>query len=304
MRQFKIAKDIKTVRSNNFQRYTNEMSRFEIMSADQEAEVAHRARQGDQAAIEKLVKSNLRFVISVAKSYAGGNPTKLDDLINEGNLGLVEAAQDYDPSTGFKFISYAVWHIRKNMLKYLTDNSRVVRLPQNKVQGLQKMRRLETELASQLDRDPTEDEIIEKYLEIEIEAGRLSSKPSAEAVKSLKLSMMADLKSSNLEGGGSDDPDDDFGPISYLNGDPLGTDHRVNHESSIKFLHRQLRHLNPIEKDIVLSYHGIGKSQESLGAIADRYECSSERIRQRYGKAIKRLKGVVNQTGLSLHEVL
>jgi RNA polymerase primary sigma factor len=304
MRQFKIIADQKTVRSSNFQRYTNEVTKTDIMSPQEEAEVAWKAREGDQAAIERLVKANLRFVISVAKSYAGGSTVKLDDLINEGNMGLVEAAHDFDPTTGFKFISYAVWHVRKNMLKYLTDSSRVVRLPQNKVQSLHKMRRIEAELASELGRDATEEEVIDAFLTRELEAGRITSIPGTEAIKSLKQSISADKRAASLEGNPNDDPDDKFGPINVINGDPLGTDHKVNRESSIKFLDRQLGRLNGIERDIVLSYHGIGKSQESLGAIADRYECSSERIRQRYKKSIKKLQIGVRESGLQLSDVL
>jgi RNA polymerase primary sigma factor len=304
MRQFKIDESRKTVRSDNFQRYTVDVNRYTVLTPDEEVEVARRARVGDPRAIETLVQANLRFVISVAKAYAGGSGDKLNDLINEGNLGLVEAAHDFDPSTGFKFISYAVWHVRKNMLKYLTNNSRTVRLPQNRVQALQKMKGIENELACELGRDPQDWEIFARYEEIEILEGRISSPLKPEQIESLKAAGRADVRVSSLDGPSTDDPDDQFGPINVINGDPLGTDWDVTHNSATQFLARQISRLSPIEKDIVVSYHGIGRTAETFTSLAERWGYSTESVRQKYKKALKKMQAGVRRSGMQLDEVI
>ncbi len=304
MRQLKIDESRKTVRSDNFQRYTVEINRYEVLTPDQEVEVARQARAGDPDAIETLVQANLRFVISVAKVYAGNNGDRLNDLINEGNLGLVEAAKIFDPSTGFKFISYAVWHIRKNMLKYLTNNSRTVRVPQNRVNDLSKLKRIENELACRLGRDPQDWEIFEEYEKQEMTSGKIGGPLKKNQISSLKCATLADSRPSNLEGPQADDPADRFGPINQINGDPLGTDWNLTQDSVNRFLIRQIARLDSMERDIVVSFHGIGQPQETLISIAHRLEYSTESIRQKLKKAIRKMQIGVRQSGVQLDEVL
>jgi len=304
MRQFKIDENRKTVRSDNFQRYTVDVNRYDVLTPDQEVEVARRARAGDPKAIETLVQANLRFVISVAKAYAGGSGDKLNDLINEGNLGLVEAAQDFDPSTGFKFISYAVWHVRKNMLKYLTNNSRTVRVPQNRVNDLNKLKKIENELSCRLGRDAQDWEIFEEYEKQEMGSGRISGPLKEEQINGLKHAIRADLRPSSMEGPSVDDSEDQFGPINVINGDPLGTDWSLTQDSANSFLMRQIARLDSMERDIVVSFHGIGRPQETLSAIAHRFGYSPESVRQKLKKAMKKMQVGVRRSGVQLDEVI
>jgi RNA polymerase primary sigma factor len=303
MRQFKIEERF-TQRSNNFQRYTADVNQHSIMSPDEEAEVAWRARQGDQAAMEKLVNSNLRFVISVAKQYAAGRADRMDDLINEGNLGLIEAAQDFDPSTGFKFISYAVWHVRKNILKYLSDNTRTVRLPQNRVQSLNKMKRIESDLANELERDPHDWEILDRFFEEEVRSGRLGGMPGDSTVAGMKDAMRAGQRAANLEGPSLDDSESDWGPIHTINADPEGTDHIARREDARVFLDDQINELSPIEQDIVRSIHGIGRPAETIRTLAETWGYSPESIRQKHKKALKKMKLKIRMSRLTLEDVL
>lgn len=304
MRQFKIDENRKTFRSDSFGRYAVDVNRYPILTPDKEFEVACQARAGDPKAIDTLVNANLRFVISVAKAYAGGSGDKLNDLINEGNLGLVEAAQDFDPSTGFKFISYAVWHVRKNMLKYLTDNSRTMRLPQNRVQALQKMKGIEDKLAFELGRDPQDWEIFARYEEIEIREGRINGPLKPEQIESLKAASRAGIRASSLDGPSTDDPSDQFGPINVINGDPLGADWDVTHDSATQFLARQISRLSIIEKEIVTSYHGIGRTAETFSSLAERWGYSTENIRQKYKKAMRKMQVNVRRSGVKIDEVI
>lgn len=287
MREFKISTRY-TVRTDSLSRYMTEVSRYEALTPSQEAELAVLAREGDVLAKEKLITSNLRFVISVAKMYAGRDSTKMEDLITEGNMGLLEAAEGFDPTTGFKFISYAVWFIRKNMLKYLTDNSRQIRVPSNQVVTISKINQLESAMAQELQRDPTIDELFDAYLE--------TVDPDAK-IESIKMAMVANHAPTPMDGWGTDsDVDGDWGPINTINGDPDGTDHLMITGSTNEVIEMYLNKLTPIQKDIVAMRLGLlGYDPHSFKQIANKFgDFTSETIRQRYTKAIRKLKIIMN----------
>lgn len=303
MRRFKIESRY-TQRSSNFQRYTAEVNQHDIMSPEEEAKVALRARNGDRAALEKLVNSNLRFVISVAKQYAAGRSKDMDDLINEGNLGLVEAAQEFDPSTGFKFITYAVWHIRKNMIRYLTNDSRMIRLPNNQVQSLNKMKRIESDLANELDRDPQDWEILDRLFEEEVKSGNLAKMPGDSTVAGVKDAMAVGYGVANLEDPILDGPDSDLSLIQTINADPDGTDHIARREDIRLFLDDQINELSPIEQDIVRSIHGIGQPIKTLRDLGETWGYTSESIRQKHQIALKKMRNRVRKSKISREDVI
>lgn len=296
MRQFKISEKY-TARNENLNRYMEEVSKIEMLSPDEEFKIATRVRQGDKEAISHLVRANLRFVISVAKGYSSGDVSKLSDLINEGNIGLVEAAESFDPTTGFKFISYAVWHIRKNMMKYMTDSSRTIRIPQNKSTALHQMKEIESRLSNELERQPTPEEIVEVFV---------NTSPSMKDVKDLENSSsnLIDLfsgitaKPLSLEGN-PDDPETEYGPINYLDGDLDGTDSLINNWSTNELLSLLLSQLTSREREVILCRFGIGKAvPESRQSIAARMEVSSETIRHWEIKIINKLSRISNRSQL------
>lgn len=287
MRQFKISENY-TARNENLNRYMEEVSKIEMLTPDEEFKIATRVRQGDRDAATRLVRSNLRFVISVAKGYSSGDVNKLSDLINEGNIGLVEAAESFDPTTGFKFITYAVWHIRKNMMKYLVDSSRTIRIPQNKSTALNQMKEIESRLSNELERQPTPEEIVEVFVK---------TSPSMKDVKDLENSSngLIDLfsgitaKPLSLEGN-PDDPETEFGPINYLDGDGDGTDYLINNWSKNELLGLLLSQLTSREREVIICRFGIGReTPESRHSIAARMEVSSETIRHWEIKIINKL---------------
>jgi RNA polymerase primary sigma factor len=288
MREFKISARY-TVRTDSLSRYMTEISRYEALTPTQEAELAVLAREGDLLAKERLITSNLRFVISVAKMYAGRDSTKMEDLINEGNMGLLEAAEGFDPTTGFKFISYAVWFIRKNMLKYLTDNSRQIRVPSNQVSTISKINQLESKMAQDLQRDPTIDELFDAYLE--------TVDPDAK-IEGIKMALVANHAPTPMDGWGNDsDIEGDWGPINTINGDPEGADHLVITGSSDQMIERYLNKLTPVQKQIIAMRLGLfGYEPHSFTRIANQFgDFTPETIRQRYTKAIRKLKIIMNQ---------
>lgn len=297
MRQFKISERYTLRQSDSLNRYLSEVAQYPVLSPDEEFRVATAARSGDADALEKLVRSNLRFVISVAKMYGGRDPILLGDLINEGNIGLVEAAHGFDPTTGFKFISYAVWHVRKNMTKYLTDNSRTVRIPQNKVSALSRIKDIESRMATKLDREPTADEVVEEYVKTSPEMLKLKSTDGA--ADSIKEVMEMGSKPISLEGN-SNDPDRDFGPIEYLNGDSEGTDHLALKNDSIEVLNTLLSVLNSREREVIIKRFGIGGTHpESRDTLAEQFEVSIETIRGWETKIIRKLSKFSKRTGIN-----
>jgi RNA polymerase primary sigma factor len=297
MRQFKISKESTTKRNEVLNRYFFEISKYPVLSPSEEFKISTEARLGNQKAIETLVRSNLRFVISVAKMYGGKDPILLADLINEGNIGLVEAAQLFDPTTGFKFISYAVWHIRKNMTKYLSDNSRTVRLPLNKIDALRQIRNIESTMSNRLDREPTSDEMVEEY--IKNSPTSLKLKNTDGVFNSIKELIDAGGSSIPLEGDSSD-PDRDFGPIEYINGDLDGTDYLVLKEDSIKTLNSLLSLLNSREREVIIKRFGIGGIiPEPRDIVAKRLDVSVETIRNWEVRIIRKLFKLSRKTGIS-----
>lgn len=298
MRQFKIS-DRYTIRNENLSRYMEEISKYEILSPEEESRLAFQIREGNQDATNRLVRGNLRFVISVAKGYASSDPVKMSDLINEGNIGLLEAAETFDPTTGFKFISYAVWHIRKNMLKYLNDNSRTVKLPQNKNMALLQMKDIESRLANELDRYPTTEEIVEEFVKISPSMKDIKNEESTRDGLVHFLNNSA-IKFTALEGN-SDDPEEKFGPIDYINGDAQGTDHLINKSNQGELLELLLSQLNSRERDVIIRRFGIGMvAPESRSSIANRLDVSPETVRHWEIKIIKKLSRLSRVSGLKM----
>lgn len=296
MRQFKISEKY-TARNENLNRYMEEVAKIEMMSPDEEFKIATLVRQGDKEALSHLVRANLRFVISVAKGYSSGDPSRLSDLINEGNIGLVEAAETFDPTTGFKFISYAVWHIRKNMMKYMTDSSRTIRIPQNKSTALHQMREIESRLSNELERQPTPEEIVEVFVKTSPSLKDLKD-PQNSSAGLINLFSGVAARPVSLEGN-PDDPETEFGPINYLDGDHDGTDSLINNWSKNELLSLLLSQLTSREREVIICRFGIGKdSPESRQSVAARMEVSSETIRHWEIKIIGKLSRISRRSKL------
>ena len=298
MRQVRIT-ERKTARTEGLMKYLNDDQSIPQISAQEEYEIAVEAAAGNSKAADKLALSNLRFVISVAKMYAGNNASRLEDLINEGNRGLVEASKQFDPTTGFKFISFAVWHIRKYMTKFLSEHSRQVRLPQNKANSVSKMKQISSDLSQHLGRDATEDEVIEEYTN-----KMLEEKGNKIKVDDFTLALKADIRPAALE---LPNDGDDYRrtPIDYINGDTVGTDSGANLETAGNYLMEFVSKLSPVERDIILTKFGFNgglgeeRSWKEIGRV---HELSGESIRQKYKKALIKLRKKMNQHGLTADE--
>lgn len=304
MRAFQISRERNMAnRSKNLNRYLRDVNQHRVLTPEEEAEVAVRAQQGDPEARQTLVNSNLRFVISVAKTYAGEGGTRLEDLINEGNMGLVEAAQDFDPSTGFKFISYAIWHIKKNILKHLSNQARTVRVPQNGITAIRRLRKIEDRLASELGRLPLESELMERYEMQERQEGR--GEMSRQRIQVIRRAVEADEYSILLDRPAGRDRDDEIAPIDYLDAEPMGIDLGLIQGSAREFIERQLGKLSEENQEIVKAYWGIDRTfPESLNTIAGRMGCTSEKIRLRLRKSLKKMQFDVRRQGLQMDHVL
>jgi RNA polymerase primary sigma factor len=299
MREFKITERL-TLRSRGIDRYLNEVSKFAILTPDEELILAKRISKGDDNAVHELVTANLRFVISVAKQYNGGNITKFEDLINEGNTGLIDAARTFDHSTGFRFISYAIWHIRKYMMLYLTQHSRQIRLPQNKITSISKMRQLEAEMTSKIGRDLTEDEIVDIYLYEKYGEPSKNEKLEHNKREALISAFRADVRSAPLEGSGTEDAD--FVPINLINGDPNGADHLIKDEEYTLLINHYLDKLSSYDRSIIKRVNGIGTDlPESYTTIANESGLSPEAIRKRYKKSIRKLKSMMAMDRIRLN---
>lgn len=274
MRQLKIAKQVTNRDTASLDKYLQEIGRVELITPDEEVELARRIRQGDQVAMEKLVKANLRFVVSVSKQYQNQG-LSLPDLINEGNLGLIKAAQRFDETRGFKFISYAVWWIRQSILQALAEQARIVRLPLNKIGSINKINRAFSELEQQFEREPTPDEIADA-LEMTSSDVRESLANSGRHV-----SMDAPLQEGE---------DGDMYEVLRSNESPA-PDQGLWHESLRREIERSLSTLTPREGDVVRLFFGLnGNPALSLEEIAERFDLTRERVRQIKEKAIRRLK--------------
>ena len=274
MRQLKITKQVTNRETASLDKYLQEIGKVELITAEEEVELAQRIKAGDQIALEKLTKANLRFVVSVAKQYQNQGLT-LPDLINEGNLGLIKAAQRFDETRGFKFISYAVWWIRQSILQALAEQSRIVRLPLNKIGSINKINKMYAFLEQENERPPSAEEIAKK-LDMTVNDVKESMKNSGRHV-----SMDAPL----IEG-------EDSNLYDVLNsGESPNPDRKLLHESLRIEINRALETLTPREADVVKLYFGLGEHQPmTLEEIGETFDLTRERVRQIKEKAIRRLK--------------
>ena len=274
MRQLKITKQVTNRETASLDKYLQEIGKVDLITAEEEVELAQRVKQGDQLALEKLTKANLRFVVSVAKQYQNQGLT-LPDLINEGNLGLIKAAQRFDETRGFKFISYAVWWIRQSMLQALAEQSRIVRLPLNKIGSINKINKTYAFLEQSHERPPSAEEIANE-LDMTINDVKESMKNSGRHV-----SMDAPL----VEG-------EDSNLYDVLrSGESPNPDKELIHESLRTEIERALETLTPREADVIKLYFGLGNHHPmTLEEIGETFDLTRERVRQIKEKAIRRLK--------------
>ena len=274
MRQLKITKQVTNRETASLDKYLQEIGKVDLITADEEVELAQRIKAGDQLALEKLTKANLRFVVSVAKQYQNQGLT-LPDLINEGNLGLIKAAQRFDETRGFKFISYAVWWIRQSILQALAEQSRIVRLPLNKIGSINKINKTFAFLEQSHERPPSAEEIA-KELDMTINDVKESMKNSGRHV-----SMDAPL----VEG-------EDSNLYDVLrSGESPNPDRDLLHESLRTVIERALETLTPREADVIRLYFGLGDQHPmTLEEIGETFDLTRERVRQIKEKAIRRLK--------------
>jgi len=274
MRQLKITKQVTNRETASLDKYLQEIGKVDLITADEEVELAQRIKAGDQVALEKLTKANLRFVVSVAKQYQNQGLT-LPDLINEGNLGLIKAAQRFDETRGFKFISYAVWWIRQSILQALAEQSRIVRLPLNKIGSINKINKTYAFLEQSHERPPSAEEIA-KELDMTVNDVKESMKNSGRHV-----SMDAPL----VEG-------EDSNLYDVLrSGESPNPDKDLLHESLRTEIERALETLTPREADVIRLYFGLGNQHPmTLEEIGETFDLTRERVRQIKEKAIRRLK--------------
>src|SRR6478752_1734137 len=274
MRQLKISKQITNRESQSLDKYLQEIGKVDLISADAEVELAKRIREGDQAALEKLTKANLRFVVSVAKQYQNNGLT-LGDLINEGNLGLIKAATKFDEQRGFKFISYAVWWIRQSIMQALAEQSRIVRLPLNRVGTLNKITKTFSDLEQKFQREPSTDELAE-VLEVTTE----------EVADTLKIgSRHVSINAPFVQG-------EENGLLDVLENDSEETpDSGLMVDSLRKEVQRSLSTLTSRESDVITLYFGLnGEHAMTLEEIGEKFNLTRERVRQIKEKAIRRLR--------------
>jgi RNA polymerase primary sigma factor len=276
MRQLKITKQVTNRETASLDKYLSEIGRVELISADEEVELAKRIKQGDQAALEKLTKANLRFVVSVSKQYQNQGLT-LPDLINEGNLGLIKAAQRFDETRGFKFISYAVWWIRQSILQALAEQSRIVRLPLNKIGTINKINKTYSKLEQEFEREPTAGEISD-LLEMNEQDVKESMRSTGRHV-----SMDAPLSTS----------DDSSGSLYDLmiSDDNPSPEHELINDSLRREIERALTTLTLREADVLRCFFGLdGRAAMTLEEIGEKFDLTRERVRQIKEKGIRRLK--------------
>ena len=274
MRQLKITKQVTNRETASLDKYLQEIGRVDLITADEEVELAQRIKAGDTIALEKLTKANLRFVVSVAKQYQNQGLT-LPDLINEGNLGLIKAAQRFDETRGFKFISYAVWWIRQSILQALAEQSRIVRLPLNKIGSINKINKMYAYLEQANERVPSPEEIA-RELDMSVNDVKESMKNSGR-----HISMDAPL----VEG-----EDSNLYDVIRSN-ESLNPDKELILASLRTEIDRALETLTPREADVVRLYFGLGDQHAmTLEEIGETFDLTRERVRQIKEKAIRRLK--------------
>jgi RNA polymerase primary sigma factor len=274
MRQLKISKQFTNRENKSLDKYLHEISKVPMIDAQEEVELARRIREGDQAALEKLVNANLRFVVSVSKQYQNQGLT-LGDLINEGNMGLIKAARRFDETRGFKFISYAVWWIRQSILQALADQSRIVRLPLNKVGSLGRITQASARLEQELEREPTPEEIAE-HLQIP-----LTEVENALRSSGRHLSIDAPL---------AEGEDNTLLGVLDQNDEP-NPDMPLINESLQNEINRVISTLSDKERDVLKYYFGLdGNPAHTLEDISEKVGLTRERVRQIKEKALRRLR--------------
>ena len=273
MRQLKITKSITNRESASLDKYLQEIGREDLITVEEEVELAQRIRKGDRVALEKLTRANLRFVVSVAKQYQNQG-LSLPDLINEGNLGLIKAAEKFDETRGFKFISYAVWWIRQSILQALAEQSRIVRLPLNQVGSLNKISKAFSKFEQENERRPSPEELAD---ELEIPVDKISD--------TLKVSgRHISVDAPFVEG-------EDNSLLDVLvNDDSPMADRSLVNESLAREIDRALSTLTEREKDIIQMFFGINTQEMTLEEIGDKFGLTRERVRQIKEKAIRRLR--------------
>ena len=273
MRQLKITRSITNRESEALEKYLSEIGKEELLSTDEEVELAQRIRKGDQAALERLTKANLRFVVSVAKQYQNQG-LALPDLINEGNLGLIKAAEKFDETRGFKFISYAVWWIRQSILQAIAEQSRIVRLPLNQVGSMNKINQVLNKFEQENERKPSIDEISEQ---IDLPEEKIDE---AMQINGRHISMDAPFV----------DGEDNSLLDVLVNDDAPMADRQLVMESLRSEIANALLMLNERERRIVTAFYGIGEPEMTLEEIGNKYGLTRERVRQIKEKAIRRLR--------------
>ncbi|HET6541083.1 MAG TPA: RNA polymerase sigma factor RpoD/SigA [Chryseolinea sp.] len=274
MRQLKISKQITNRESQSLDKYLQEIGKVDLLTPDEEVELAKRIKEGDQIALEKLTKANLRFVVSVAKQYQNQG-LSLGDLINEGNLGLIKAAQRFDETRGFKFISYAVWWIRQSILQALAEQSRIVRLPLNRVGSLNKISKTFSELEQKFEREPSPEELAE-VLDV----------TTAEVVDTMKISgRHVSMDAPFVQG-------EENSLLDVLENDSEETpDSGLMNDSLRREVQRALSTLTQREADVITLYFGLnGEHSMTLEEIGEKFNLTRERVRQIKEKAIRRLR--------------
>ncbi len=279
MRQLKISHSITNRESQSLAKYLLEINKAELLTPQEEVDLAILIKKGDKPALDRLTKANLRFVVSVAKQYQGQG-LSLDDLINEGNMGLIEAAKRFDETRGFKFISFAVWWIRQNILQALAYHSRMIRLPVNKVMLSNQVKRTRSLLEQQLERNPSDEELAEA-LNLDVEEISQSLTHSTRHT-SLDTPLPGDEDSSLLD--------------TIVNDDASPTDSKVIHAESLKKeIARSLQMLTPKQRDTLCYYFGIGVDHPmGLDDIARKFDVTTERVRQIKEKALAKLRAMEN----------
>ncbi len=278
MRQLKITKQVTNRETASLDKYLQEIGRVELITPDEEVALAQRIKQGDQKALERLTKANLRFVVSVSKQYQNQGLT-LPDLINEGNLGLIKAAQRFDETRGFKFISYAVWWIRQSILQALAEQARIVRLPLNKIGSINKINKAFSRLEQQYERPPTAEELAE-VLEMTLDEVKQSIANSGRHV-SMDAPLSDDDASSST-----------MYEIFTTDDNPSPEDNLMN-LSLFQEIERTLDSLTTRESDVIKLYFGLGGEHSlTLEEIGERFDLTRERVRQIKEKALRRLKHV------------
>lgn len=273
MRQLKITKSITNRESAALDKYLQEIGREDLLSTEEEIELAQRIKKGDRKALEKLTKANLRFVVSVAKQYQNQG-LSLPDLINEGNLGLIKAAEKFDETRGFKFISYAVWWIRQSILQAIAEQSRIVRLPLNQVGSVNKINQLQNKFEQEFERRPNSSEIAER---IDI--------PEDKVIDAMK----ANGKHVSVDAPFSDGDDNSLIDVLPDSDIPMA-DNELVMESLRKEIADALHTLNERERNVIECFYGINQPEMTLEEIGDRYGLTRERVRQIREKALRKLR--------------